>query len=117
MGITREQFVDEISSGERTEYVEDELLEWFAENANYEVIERSALEASDFSQNAFYSISNSFTKLSEDEELIEKVKSALADGQRDIQKYQLRHGSNIPTKIQIWRSDYGFNAFAIATED
>lgn len=116
MGITREQFVDEISSGERTEYVEDELLEWFAEQADYEVVERSALEASDFSQDAFYSVSNSFAKLDTDDELVEKVKSALTDGQRDIQKYQLRHKGEIPTKVQIWRSAYGFNAFAIVED-
>lgn len=116
MGITREQFVDEISSGDRTEYVEDELLEWFGENAEYEVVERSALKASEFSQDSFLSVTVPAENTATDEELVERVQSALATGHRDIQKYQFRHGSDIPTKVQIWRSDYGFKAFALAEE-
>ena len=73
MGISRDQFVDEIESGDRTDYVEDELLEWLGETADYEVIDRSATDKSDFSQDGLISVTTPNALLAEDKELVLEV--------------------------------------------
>lgn len=108
-------FEERVFSGGRDEYVADEIASFFAREAEYRVIDSSALVKSEFGQTEFVSVSlpesaDNYT----DEELIEKVREAVLDGGHDIQKYQFRDGADAPRVVEVWRHGSGYSAFALA---
>lgn len=112
--MDRSDFEHEVLSGDKNDYVGDDVLSFFKDTADFRVIERSALEKSAVDQTEFISVAlaESVDNFS-DSELIEKVKEAMTDGSRDVQKYQMRDGGNAPTTVEIWRHGSGFSAFAL----
>lgn len=108
------EFDEVVFGGSRMSYMTDSALEFFAESAEYRVVDRSALEKSEIEQTGCVDVSlpesaDNYT----DEELIEKVRNALQDGQRDIQRYQFQDGNDAPRVIEIWRHGSGYTAFVL----
>lgn len=113
--MNQSEFEREVFSGSKNDAVSEEALAFLKENADFRVIDKSALNKSDFRQTEFISIAlpESGDNYS-DAELISEVKEKMTDGQRDIQKYQFRDGSDAPTVVEIWRHGSGYSAFALA---
>lgn len=113
--MNQSDFEADVFSGNRDDYVSEAVLEFLKETADFRVIERSALDKGDVDQTEFVSVAlpESADNYS-DEELISEVKEKMTDGQRDVQKYQLRDGDDAPTVVEIWRHGSGYSAFALA---
>ena len=112
--MKEDEFRSHILDGPKDEYVSEEALEYLRELVEYTVIERSAMEKDQIEQTECISVALSgFIDNYTDADLIDLVKEKLCDGNRDIQKYQLRDGEKIPTQIEIWRHGSGYSAFAL----
>lgn len=112
--MNREEFETEILTGDKNDYVSTEALEFFSNTANFNVINRSALEKDSIPQTEFISIALPRSGVSfSDDELITQVRTMLLDNSRDIQKHQFRYRGYAPESIEIWRHGNGFSAFAL----
>lgn len=111
--MDRSDFEHDVLSGGKNDYVGDDVLSFFKDTADFRVVDRSALEKGDVKQTEFISVAlpESGDNFS-DADLIEKVKEAMVDGSRDIQKYQMRDGDKAPNTVEVWRHGSGFSAFA-----
>lgn len=109
------KYEDEVLSGPSDEYVNSIVLEFIKNDVDFEVIDRSAMDLSDVNQDTLIRVV--FTEHAEnysDEKLIDMTRERLVDGQRDIQKYQLRteEGEAI-NKLQVWRHRSGYSVLGI----
>ena len=107
-----ESFKNHIYGGSDTDYVSTDALQFLSDSASYTIVERSALEKQNVDSTECISISTTGT-VPKGQELITRIKELLEDGQRDIQKYQLRCDGKIPNTIEIWRHGSGYSAFAV----
>lgn len=113
--MDRKEFVNKVLTGNRDDYVSDEVLEFFEDTASFRVEDKSALEKDEISQTEFVSVAflESADNFS-DEELIDRVRNKLTgENSSDIQKYQLRDGGRAPNTVSIWRHGNGYSAFAL----
>lgn len=111
MGVSKDQFEEEVLSGERTDYVEDELLEFLADAGSFEV--KQSTEVMNLGEKqpiVNITTPGSMENLS-DTTLIENVKDKLSSGGTDIQKYQLRVNNSAPLHVVVVRQNYGYRAF------
>lgn len=112
--MDRQSFEDYVLSGSGDEYVSDEALAYFRENAEFRVIHRSALEKEGVEQRPLVSVAlPESTDNWSDGEVLDEVKEKLGDGMRDIQKGNLRHEGAVANTIVIWIHGSGYSAFAL----
>lgn len=113
--MNQSEFESHIYSGNRTESVDNNALDYFvkdvAEKRNFEVVELSAMEK-DYPLLVNISTNvpdprNSF----DDDYLINDIKERITSGYSDIQKYQLRlDNGDVPDKILIMIHGSGYSA-------
>lgn len=111
-----EKIKEEVYKGSKDEYLPDWLMGELAENLNFEVIERSAMEKDSIKQTSFHNISLPHSsERYDDDELISRVKDSMKNECRDVQKYQVRQDDkSVPSKVQIWRHKHGYSAFLLS---
>lgn len=113
--MNRQEFENHIKSGSKNDYVDQEAINYFKENAEFDVVERSAMEKSDVPQSAFLSISLPRSNEMTPKELIQKVKENMEAGTLDTQKHQFRDGG-VVDYIEIWKHPKGYSAFAFCKQ-
>lgn len=114
--MNKKDFEKAVLNGDRTDYVNEDVLEYMATQLDFRMVDKSAMEKEDVDQSACISVS-----LPQDtsdmlgQELEKRVKESLVDGSRDIQFYQVRHNGKAPTVIEVWRHGSGYSAFALSS--
>lgn len=111
--MDQNSFENEVFSGAESDYVNQDVLEYLRDSADYRVVDRSATDDADQHKLISVSLPTSGDNFS-DSELISKVQEKLGSGTQDIQNYQLRDGNEAPTVIEIWRHGSGFSAYALS---
>lgn len=112
--MDRQAFEDYVLSGSRDEYVSDDALAYFRENAEFRVIHRSALEKGEIEQRPFVSVAlPESTDNWSDGEVLDEVKEKMVDGMRDVQKCNLRDDGGVANTVEIWIHGSGYSAFAL----